>query len=145
MQRIWCNIFWDQCSLENYGIVWDFFPNCLSVSRHFLHSVTPLAVLKIFCFKQRLTLFQIAAKGRPDSQKWMNSKRPLTTVPTMSISILSPMSTMLKWDSIRAALKKIMGLFGNFSQMADPPPPSPPFGNPLFEKQIYRLFCILGP
>ena len=137
MQRIWCNIFWDQCSLENYGIVWDFFPNCLSVSRHFLHSVTPLAVLKIFCFKQRLTLFQIAAKGRPDSQKWMNSKRPLTTVPTMSISILSPMSTMLKWDSIRAALdKKLRDYLGIFPKWRPPPP--------LFEKQVLGLFCI-GP
>ena len=41
--------------------------------------------------------------------------------------------------------KKITVLFGNFSQVADPPSPSPPFGNPLFEKKIYRLFCILGP
>ena len=39
--------------------------------------------------------------------------------------------------------KKITGLFGNFSQMADPPPP--PFGNPLFKKKFYRLFCILDP
>ena len=37
--------------------------------------------------------------------------------------------------------KKITVLFGNFSQVADPPP----FGNPLFEKKNYRLFCILGP
>ena len=40
--------------------------------------------------------------------------------------------------------KQITGLFGNFSQMADPPP-TPPFGNPLFKKKFYRLFCILDP
>ena len=38
---------------------------------------------------------------------------------------------------------EITVLFGNFSQMADPP--SPPFGNPLFKKNNYRLFCILDP
>ena len=36
---------------------------------------------------------------------------------------------------------KITGLFGNFSQMADPPPL---LGTP-YSKKNYRLFCILGP
>ena len=40
--------------------------------------------------------------------------------------------------------KKITGLFGNFSQMADPPP-IPPFWEPLIQKKNYRLFCILDP
>ena len=37
--------------------------------------------------------------------------------------------------------KKITGLFGNFSQMADPPP----FLGTPYSKKNYRLFCILGP
>ena len=45
-------------------------------------------------------------------------------------------------DMVRSQ-KKITGLFGNFFQMADPPP-IPPFGNPLFKKKN-RLFCILDP
>ena len=57
---------------------------------------------------------------------------PTPTIPTLAI----PRSGIL-WD----AVKKITVLFGNFSQVADPPP----FGNPLFEEKKYRLFCILGP
>ena len=34
------------------------------------------------------------------------------------------------------------GFFGNFSQVADPP--SPPFGNPCFQKKKCGLFCPLG-
>ena len=32
------------------------------------------------------------------------------------------------------------GIFGNFSQVSDPPP----FGNPCFQKKKYGLFCNLG-
>ena len=39
-------------------------------------------------------------------------------------------SVTLSTYLVRYALKKSRGLFGNFSQVADPPPP-PPFGNPL--------------
>ena len=31
---------------------------------------------------------------------------------------------------------KKTGFFGNFSQVSDPPPPSPPFGNPCFQKKL---------
>ena len=41
--------------------------------------------------------------------------------------------------------KKITVLFGNFSQVADPPLPHPPFWETLIRKKNYRLFCILGP
>ena len=41
--------------------------------------------------------------------------------------------------------KNFTGLFGNFSQMADPPTPTPPFWEPLIQKKFYRLFCILDP
>ena len=55
---------------------------------------------------------------------------------------------VIRWDLFNTnaevrTQKKITVLFGNFSQMADPPPP--PFGNPLFKKKFYRLFCILDP
>ena len=41
--------------------------------------------------------------------------------------------------------KKITGKCGNFSQVGGPPPPSPLFGNDMFVKKKYGLFCISGP
>ena len=41
--------------------------------------------------------------------------------------------------------KKNTELFGNFSQISGPPPPTPPFWEPLVQKKIYGLFCVLGP
>ena len=67
------------------------------------------------------------------------------TIIIISSSIIRINTIIITIIIIRDPLKKkITGLFGNFSQMADPPP-SPTFGNPLFEKKCYRLFCILGP
>ena len=37
--------------------------------------------------------------------------------------------------------RDFLGIFPKFR----PPPLSPPFGNPCFQKKKYRLFCILGP
>ena len=60
-----------------------------------------------------------------------------------SVKLMWPVWWM--WIIFRCAKgssqKKITGLFGNFSQVADPP--TPPFGNPLFEEKNY--YCILGP
>ena len=49
-----------------------------------------------------------------------------------------------KTDCKVRTLKKITVLFGNFSQLADPPPHPPLLGTP-YSKKIYRLFCILDP
>ena len=42
----------------------------------------------------------------------------------------------------RGVLKKNMGLFGSFSRVASCPPP---FWEPLVQKKIKGLFCVLGP
>ena len=41
--------------------------------------------------------------------------------------------------------KKKTTLFGNFSQTSDPRPPPPPFWEPLIQKKIECLFCIIEP
>ena len=49
-------------------------------------------------------------------------------------------------DDERYALrKKLRYYLGIFPKWRAPPPQSPPFGNPLFKKKNYRLFCILDP
>ena len=41
--------------------------------------------------------------------------------------------------ALKKKLRYYLGIFPKWRT-----PPSPPFGDPLFEEKNYRLFCILG-
>ena len=58
---------------------------------------------------------------------------------TLMPLILSQPTMMIR-DALKKKLRDYLGIFPKWRT-----PPSPPFGNPLFEEKKYRLFCILGP
>ena len=60
-------------------------------------------------------------------------------------SIIFPSKLPQKPQHKVRSQKQITGLFGNFSQVADPSPPSPPFGNPSFEKKMLSFILHFRP
>jgi len=69
----------------------------------------------------------------------LNSSKLNSNLQTMLTSICTFVNNKIAKG--RSQQKKT-GIFGNFSQVSDPP--SPPFGNPCFQKKKCGLFCILG-
>ena len=65
-------------------------------------------------------------------------------IDTLVTGMVSPNPNFLNLIWVRTHTE-ITVLFGNFSPKGGPPPPIPPFWEPLIQKKNYRLFCILDP
>ena len=105
----------------------------LEISQLIQKLATAAASLEISCRPD-----QLIQKNSENSEHFPNQLASFKTTQLIK-TIYSELFSSSKLTKGGHHLKKTV-FFGNFSQMADPPP----FGNPLVEKFFYGLFCILG-